>query len=62
MLWLDHLVIVADGKALGFGQGLLEFCRQFVEAHCGSLSEIVRCRIGGAATADFKSSSGKWRD
>ncbi len=33
VLRLDHLVVVADGDALGVGDGLLELGGEFVEAH-----------------------------
>jgi hypothetical protein len=33
VLWLDDLVVVADGNALGIADGLLELGSEFVEAH-----------------------------
>ncbi len=39
VLRLDDLVVVADGEALGIGQGLLELGGEFVEAHGGKPPE-----------------------
>jgi hypothetical protein len=33
VLWLDELVVCANGQALGIGQGLLQLGSEFVESH-----------------------------
>ena len=43
VLRLDELVVVADGQALGIGQGLLQFGREFVETHGALLNGIFDC-------------------
>ncbi len=47
VLWLDELVIRADGQTLGIGQGLLQLGGKFVETHDRSLTEMIERRSCG---------------
>jgi hypothetical protein len=51
MLRLDHLVVVAVGKALRIGKSLLEFGSEFIEAHSGFPSKYLDANQMGEVAA-----------
>jgi hypothetical protein len=58
MLGLDVRIVVADGQALGVGEGLLKLGRELVESHLFRTTivgaDINNCMLYQALEADFK--------